>query len=131
MDAWYGLAMTREARAFSKPESKAHWSILCFRHAGVPPVAGQAVRLQRAMQGSEVLENVPVSAAGATPEVGPSLLQLGLVLTWGRGGPAATGSSARARQLLAGNLLAAKHQNFICLCQVKTERMINGDQINR
>lgn len=116
MDAWYGLAVPREARGFSKLELKPRWSILCFKHTGVPPVAGQVVQLQRAVQGSVAHENVPISAAGATPEVGPSLLQLGLLLTRGRGGPAVTGSSARARQLLAGNLLAAKRQNFICLC---------------
>lgn len=50
-----------------------------------------------------------------------AFLYLWLVLPWV--------SSAPARQLQAGYLLAEKFQNFICSCQVKTERMINGDQI--
>lgn len=50
-----------------------------------------------------------------------AFLHLWLVLPWA--------SSAPARQLQAGYLLAEKFQNFICSCQVKTERMINGDQI--
>lgn len=62
-----------------------------------------------------------VSAAGATPEMGLSHPAPVAGAPWV--------SSARARQLGAGYLLAEKFQNFICSCQVKTERMINGDQI--
>ena len=73
MDAWYGSVMHSETRGFSRLKLKACQSILCSEHVGVPLVAGQAAQLQRAVQGSEVQENVPVSAAGAPPEAGLSL----------------------------------------------------------
>lgn len=73
MDAWYGLVMQSEARGFLRLKLKACWSGLCSEHVGVPLVPGQATQLLRAVRGSEVQENVPVSAAGATPEMGLNL----------------------------------------------------------
>lgn len=84
------------------------------------------MQLLRAVQGSEAQKTMSVSATGAAPEMGLNLPAAVAGACLGQGGFSswAGGSSA-----CAGYLLAEKCPNFICSCQVKTERMINGDQI--
>ena len=129
MAAWYGLVMQSEARGFSTLRPRACWSVLCSEHVGVLVAAGQAAQLRRAVQGSQLQKDVPVCSWGYSPDGTEPSCSRGWCSP-GAGEVQEPGvCSAHARPLPAGYLLAEKVQNFICSCQVKTERMINGDQI--